>query len=69
MLLPSILSLFLYFPEDKSEYIPAAISLTIFMAAAFFTMRFIVKYSKREAEKAKEFEEQLKNQDYTQKNS
>ncbi|WHY85251.1 hypothetical protein QNH39_21940 [Neobacillus novalis] len=69
MLLPSILSLFLYFPEDKSEYIPALISFSIFMIAAVFTMRFIVKHSKREAEKAKEFEEQLKNQEHPQKNS
>ncbi|MFF2446777.1 hypothetical protein ACFVSW_06695 [Neobacillus sp. NPDC058068] len=69
MFLPSVLSLFLYFPEDKSEYIPAVISLTIFMIAAVFTMRFIIKYSKREAQKAKELEEQLKNQEQTPKNS
>lgn len=55
-----VISLFLYFPEDKSEYIPAAISLAIFMIAAIFTMRFIIRISKRQAEKAKEFEEQLK---------
>jgi hypothetical protein len=61
--------MFLYFPEDKSEYIPAVISLTIFMIGAVFTMRFIIKVSKREAQKAKEFEEQLKNQDHTQRNS
>ncbi|ETI68717.1 hypothetical protein [Neobacillus vireti] len=69
MFLPSVLSLFLYFPEDKSEYIPALISFSIFMIAAVFTMRFIVKYSKREAEKAKEFEEKLKEQEQTPKDS
>jgi hypothetical protein len=55
-----VLSLFLYFPEDKREYIPAVISLTIFMVAAFITMRLIISYSKREAQKAKELEEKLK---------
>ncbi|MEH7353264.1 hypothetical protein V7150_06735 [Neobacillus drentensis] len=67
MFQPSVLTLFLYFPEDKSEYIPAVISLTIFMIAAFFTMRFIIKISKREAQKAKELEEQIKNNQFTQR--
>ncbi|MFJ7728214.1 hypothetical protein ACIQXV_18955 [Neobacillus sp. NPDC097160] len=69
MFQPSVLALFLYFPEDKSEYIPAVISLTIFMIAAFFTMRFIIKISKREALKAKELEEQIKNNHFTQRDS
>ncbi|MEH7110667.1 hypothetical protein [Bacillus sp. JJ1764] len=68
MFQPAVLSLFLYFPEDKSEYIPAAISLIIFMIAAALTMRLIIKISKREAQKAKELEEKLKNQT-TPKNS
>lgn len=58
----TVLSLFLYFPEDKSEYLPAAISLGIFAIAAFFTFRFIVKISKKEALKAKELEERLQQQ-------
>lgn len=56
---PLVLSLFLYFPEDKSEYIPAAISFAIFFIGAFFTMRLIVKVSKREAERAKELENKI----------
>jgi flagellar biosynthesis/type III secretory pathway M-ring protein FliF/YscJ len=64
-----VLSLFLYFPEDKSEYIPAAISFAIFFIACIFTMKFIIKISKREAEKAKELEEQIKKNQFTQKNS
>ncbi|MCM3765900.1 hypothetical protein [Neobacillus niacini] len=64
-----ILSLFLYFPEDKSEYFPAAISFTIFFIACIFTMRFIIKISKREAEKAKELEERIEQNEATQKNS
>ncbi|MBO0958901.1 hypothetical protein J1P26_04085 [Neobacillus sp. MM2021_6] len=69
MFQPSVLALFLYFPEDKSEYIPAVISLTIFMIAAFFTMRFIMRISKREAEKTKALEEQIKNNQSTQRDS
>jgi preprotein translocase subunit YajC len=64
-----VLSMFLYFPEDKSEYIPAAISFLIFLIGAVLTMRFIIKVSKREAQKAKELEEALKNQHPTQRNS
>ncbi|WP_144554644.1 hypothetical protein [Bacillus sp. X1(2014)] len=66
---PSVLSLFLYFPEDKSEYIPAAITFMIFLIGAFLTMRVIILVSKREAKKAKELEEQLKNQEHSPRNS
>ncbi|MEH7301819.1 hypothetical protein [Neobacillus drentensis] len=70
MFLPSVLSLFLYFPEDKSEYIPAAITFAIFLIGALLTMRFIIKISKREAQKTKELEEQiLKNNQSNQRNS
>jgi flagellar biosynthesis/type III secretory pathway M-ring protein FliF/YscJ len=55
-----ILQLFLYFPEDKSEYIPAAITFTIFFIAAIFVFRWIMKVSNKESEKAKELEERLK---------
>ncbi|PLT30342.1 hypothetical protein [Peribacillus deserti] len=54
-----VLGLFLYFPEDKSEYIPAAITCIIFLAAAFLTMRLIIKVSRREAQKAKEIEDRI----------
>ncbi|MGG3564131.1 hypothetical protein ABES03_21310 [Neobacillus rhizosphaerae] len=70
MFLPSVLSLFLYFPEDKSEYIPAGITFVIFLIGALLTMRFIIKISKREAQKTKELEEQiLKNNQSNQRNS
>ncbi|WP_297987749.1 hypothetical protein [Anoxybacillus sp.] len=57
-----IFGLFLYFPEDKTEYIPAAISFTAFFIAAVLTMRVIIKVSKRQEEKAKQLEEQLQKQ-------
>ncbi|MEH7112429.1 hypothetical protein V7124_08600 [Neobacillus niacini] len=66
---PFVLSLFLYFPEDKSEYGPAAITFIIFMIGAFLTMRLIIKVSKREAQKAKELEEKLISGQRTQGNS
>jgi hypothetical protein len=64
-----VLSLFLYFPEDKSEYGPAAITFLIFMIGALLTMRFIIKVSKREAMKAKELEKKLLSQQHSQGNS
>ncbi|WP_174728232.1 hypothetical protein [Mesobacillus harenae] len=54
-----VLSLFLYFPEDKSEYLPAAITCVIFLIGAIAAMRYIIRVSNREAEKAKKFEEEL----------
>jgi len=39
---------FLYFPEDKSEYIPAFIMLVIFMIGAIAAMMFFYKKSKKE---------------------
>ena len=69
MFQPIVLSLFLYFPEDKSEYGPAAITFIIFMIGALLTMRLIIKVSKKEAKKSKELEEKLMNQQSTQGDS
>lgn len=45
---------FLYFPEDKTEYIPAVITLLIFMVGAAITMYFFIKYSKKEEKRIDE---------------
>ncbi|GAB2543961.1 hypothetical protein [Gracilibacillus alcaliphilus] len=45
---------FLYFPEDKSLYIPSVISLIIFAAGAVLTMYLIKKAAKKEQ---REFEQ------------
>lgn len=66
---PLVLSLFLYFPEDKSEYGPAAVTFLIFMIGALLTMRLIIKISKREAKKAKELEEKILGEQHPQRNS
>ncbi|MFC0271016.1 hypothetical protein ACFFIX_06080 [Metabacillus herbersteinensis] len=48
----SVIGLFLYFPEDKTEYIPAGITMLIFALGAFFAFKFIVKLSKKEQEES-----------------
>jgi ABC-type antimicrobial peptide transport system permease subunit len=59
MIFNYVLSLFLYFPEDKSEYWGAGITLLIFFIGAIFAMRLIIRYSKKEALKTKELEEKM----------
>ncbi|WP_245831757.1 hypothetical protein [Oceanobacillus senegalensis] len=49
-----ILMPFLYFPEDKSEYIPAVISLVIFMTLAGVAMYLFYKKSKSEEQEFKQ---------------
>jgi preprotein translocase subunit YajC len=48
---------FLYFPEDKTEYIPAVISLVLFMIGACVALYLIYKHSKKQEKK---FDEQYK---------
>ncbi|MBS4208558.1 hypothetical protein KHA95_10785 [Bacillus sp. FJAT-50079] len=50
---------FLYFPDDKREYIPAAISMSIFIAACILVFMLIKRVSKKEEEKTKELEEKV----------
>lgn len=45
---------FLYFPDDKSEYIPSVIILIIFILGAIVTMYFILKVNKKEEKKVNE---------------
>lgn len=51
---------FLYFPEDKTEYIPAFIMLVIFMIGAIAAMMYFYKKSKKEE---KIFEDKYLNQE------
>ncbi|CAM4320253.1 hypothetical protein AALF85_01465 [Jeotgalicoccus halotolerans] len=50
---------FLYFPEDKTEYIPALIMLLLFILLAFIVYKLIKKYSRNEEEKMRDFEEKV----------
>ncbi|BCB05436.1 hypothetical protein [Bacillus sp. KH172YL63] len=61
MLSSFVINLFLYFPEDKTEYIPAGITMVIFLIGALLTFRIILKVSKREELKTKKMEEEAMN--------
>lgn len=45
---------FLYFPDDKTEYIPAVITTFIFMLGAILIMYFFIKQSKKEGKRIDE---------------
>ncbi|RSK28406.1 hypothetical protein EJF36_16885 [Bacillus sp. HMF5848] len=51
-----------YFPENKLEYIPGAITTLIFAGAAAYATYLFIRHSKKEAAKAKELEEKMKNE-------
>ncbi|WP_191567646.1 hypothetical protein [Metabacillus idriensis] len=55
-----IFGLFLYFPEDKSEYLPAGITMFFFFLAAVAVFFLIKKVSKKEQLKAEELERAMK---------
>ncbi|WP_088041310.1 hypothetical protein [Bacillus sp. EAC] len=48
---------FLYFPEDKTEYIPAVISLIIFMIGAFVTFYLFKRASQKEEKRLFEIDQ------------
>ena len=48
---------FLYFPEDKSTYLPAFIQLVIMLVILVLVFRWIRKFSARQAAEAKKLEE------------
>ncbi|MEI3608465.1 MULTISPECIES: hypothetical protein [unclassified Pseudogracilibacillus] len=47
---------FLYFPEDKSEYIPAFIMLVLIMILAIGTMYLFYKKSKKDEKMIDDFD-------------
>jgi len=60
---------FLYFPQDKSEYIPAAISFAFFMVLLVLTFMWIQRNSKKQEEATKELETRiLRERDETKEN-
>lgn len=50
---------FLYFPEDKSEYGPAAIEFLIILILCIAVFTFIKKYAKKQELKTKDLEERI----------
>lgn len=55
---------FLYFPEDKSLYLPAAIEFVLLLIIVLVTFRFVRRIASRQAAQAKILEERaLKERD------
>ena len=54
-----ILMPFLYFPEDKVEYVPAALSFLFFMILLVLTFNWIRRHSKKQEEETRELEERI----------
>lgn len=50
---------FLYFPEDKSTYIPAIFEFLIVLVLCIFAFMMVRKISKRQELKTKELEEKI----------
>lgn len=50
---------FLYFPEDKSTYIPAFIKLCIMIIVCVIVFKVVRNISAKEAEKAKLIEQEM----------
>lgn len=42
---------FLYFPEDKSEYIPGIISILVIFLLAILIVRMLIRASRKEVQK------------------
>ncbi|MBM4760706.1 hypothetical protein [Bacillus sp. B15-48] len=63
-----VLSLFLYFPKDKTEYIPAVIWMIVTFIAAIIVMRLFIKISKKEAQEAKKYEQIHQSKEANQEN-
>lgn len=62
---------FLYFPEDKSAYIPAAFQFLLILILCFAVFWMFKKISKKQEIKAKEIEERIlreKNKESNKKN-
>ncbi len=51
--------LYLYFPEDKTEYIPVVLEFLIVFILCVLLFRWFKKKSARDAAKAKEIEERV----------
>lgn len=55
---------FLYFPEDKTTYIPAAIEMLLLFLIVFFLFKWLRKNSAKQAAEAQKLEERaLKERD------
>ena len=51
--------LYLYFPEDKTEYIPVVLEFLILLLVCILVFRWLIKKSRKDALKAKEIEDRV----------
>ncbi len=59
MNLIALYSGFLYFPEDKSAYIPAVLEFTILILLCILVFTLVKRISRKQALKAKELEDRI----------
>jgi len=50
---------YLYFPKDKTEYIPAFLTFLIITIISFMVVKLLIRLSKKEAAKFEELERKL----------
>ncbi|MFL0506882.1 hypothetical protein ACH0B5_14130 [Ureibacillus sp. 179-F W5.1 NHS] len=50
---------FLYFPEDKSSYIPAAIEMVFLVILCFLAFMWFKRLSKKQEQKTKDLEQRI----------
>ncbi len=50
---------FLYFPEDKSEYLPVAIEMLVLLILCILAFMLVRRISKKQELKTKEIEERI----------
>jgi len=50
---------FLYFPEDKSDYIPVVFELLVMLILCFLVFRLFRRISKKQELKTKDIEERI----------
>lgn len=59
MFLALLYGQFLYFPEDKTTYIPAVLQMIMLLIVVVIVFRLFIKKSNRDAQAARELEQRL----------
>lgn len=54
-----ILNEFLYFPDNKAEYIPAVLEMAIILILCILVFNFFRRKARKDLEKTKELEEKI----------
>lgn len=51
--------MFLYFPEDKTEYVPAVLEFLVFFVLCIIVFTVFVRISRKQEQRTKALEEQI----------